>query len=89
MDSTEFRKRYAKLTDPVIVTVNGHPIGQWVPMGATPVEGLFATAGTLRAHGMAVVHTNAIAEGTGATRRRVGPIDLDDLSLTDRPTRRK
>jgi hypothetical protein len=31
MSSAEFRKRYAKLTKPTTVTVNGHPIGQWIP----------------------------------------------------------
>jgi hypothetical protein len=30
--STEFRKRYATLKEPVVVTVNGHAIGTWLPM---------------------------------------------------------
>jgi hypothetical protein len=35
--STEFRKRYAALKEPVIVTVNGHPIGTWTPLSPTLV----------------------------------------------------
>jgi antitoxin (DNA-binding transcriptional repressor) of toxin-antitoxin stability system len=30
--STEFRKRFARLKEDVLVTVNGHPIGAWVPL---------------------------------------------------------
>jgi hypothetical protein len=30
--SAEFRKRYASLAEPMIVTVNGHPIGTWRPL---------------------------------------------------------
>ena len=32
LPSTEFRKRFAKLTDVTLVTVNGHPIGVWKPL---------------------------------------------------------
>lgn len=31
LPSTEFRKRYASLTEPTAVTVNGHTIGVWTP----------------------------------------------------------
>lgn len=31
ISSAEFRKVYAKLTRPTIVTVNGHTIGRWLP----------------------------------------------------------
>ena len=31
MPSSEFRRRYATLTQPTIVTVNGHTIGRWMP----------------------------------------------------------
>lgn len=31
MTSTEFRRTYATLKEPTIVTVNGHPIGTWIP----------------------------------------------------------
>ena len=31
MPSSEFRRRYASLLRPTIVTVNGHPIGVWQP----------------------------------------------------------
>lgn len=31
LTSTQFRKVYAKLTEATLVTVNGHPIGRWVP----------------------------------------------------------
>ena len=31
MDSTTFRRDYAKLTEPTDVTVNGHAIGRWYP----------------------------------------------------------
>jgi hypothetical protein len=33
MPSAQFRKVYAKLKEPVLVTVNGHVIGEWVPGG--------------------------------------------------------
>lgn len=33
LTSAEFRKRYAKLTRTTRVTVNGHLIGEWTPMG--------------------------------------------------------
>jgi hypothetical protein len=35
ISSAEFRKTYAKLTKTTIVTVNGHPIGEWRPTGDT------------------------------------------------------
>jgi hypothetical protein len=31
LSSAEFRKQYAKLTEPTTVTVNGHVIGTWMP----------------------------------------------------------
>ena len=31
--STAFRTHYARLTEPTLVTVNGHVIGQWTPGG--------------------------------------------------------
>lgn len=34
LPSTEFRKRYARLTKPALVTVNGHVIGRWMPATA-------------------------------------------------------
>jgi proteasome lid subunit RPN8/RPN11 len=34
MKSPEFRKSYAKLAEPVVVTVHGHPIGTWAPYSA-------------------------------------------------------
>jgi hypothetical protein len=33
LPSTEFRKRFARLSQITIVTVNGHVIGKWIPMG--------------------------------------------------------
>lgn len=33
LTSTEFRRRYATLTSPTVVTVNGHRIGVWRPFG--------------------------------------------------------
>jgi hypothetical protein len=35
--SAEFRKVYAKLTETIVVTVNGHAIGTWRPVNA-PVQ---------------------------------------------------
>jgi hypothetical protein len=32
LPSSVFRKRYSALTEPVEVTVNGHVIGEWVPV---------------------------------------------------------
>jgi hypothetical protein len=31
MNSAEFRKRYAKLREPVVVVAYGRPIGTWFP----------------------------------------------------------
>jgi hypothetical protein len=31
MPSSEFRKQYATLREPIAVTVNGHRIGAWIP----------------------------------------------------------
>jgi hypothetical protein len=33
LSSADFRKRYASLTRDTLVTVNGHVIGQWTPIG--------------------------------------------------------
>jgi hypothetical protein len=32
LSSTEFRKTFARLTVRTVVTVNGHVIGEWVPI---------------------------------------------------------
>lgn len=37
LPSTEFRKRFARLTEATEVTVNGHVIGTWRPINA-PVQ---------------------------------------------------
>ena len=44
LPSSEFRKRYAALTAPTVVTVNGHAIGTWVPAGANLPEAPSARA---------------------------------------------
>ena len=36
LSSAKFRKSYARLTEPTIVTVNGHSLGMWVPAHAGP-----------------------------------------------------
>jgi hypothetical protein len=33
MKSSEFRRVYASLTEPTEVTVNGHVVGEWIPVG--------------------------------------------------------
>ncbi len=38
MPSSEFRRRYASLREPVIVTVNGHAIGHYQPI-STATDG--------------------------------------------------
>jgi hypothetical protein len=43
LTSTEFRKRYASLTEPTTVTVNGHAIGIWTPSGG-PMRPLHLSA---------------------------------------------
>jgi hypothetical protein len=32
LPSSEFRKTFARLTEPTMVTVNGHRIGMWAPI---------------------------------------------------------
>lgn len=32
LPSSDFRRRYASLKTPTVVTVNGHPIGEWRPI---------------------------------------------------------
>jgi hypothetical protein len=47
--SSEFRKRYASITGPTVVTVYGHAIGTWTPSSAwlaqpiAPAERILAT----------------------------------------------
>ncbi len=36
MTSVEFRKHYARLTEPVVVTALGRAIGTWYPAGSEP-----------------------------------------------------
>jgi hypothetical protein len=38
ISSAEFRKRYAKLTEPTRVTVLGRVIGEWTPAGTLVQE---------------------------------------------------
>ena len=38
MPSTQFRKSFARLAEATIVTVHGHSIGTWTPLGAAPVS---------------------------------------------------
>lgn len=38
LSSTEFRKSFARLTKPTVVTVNGHVMGQWLPYGGPERE---------------------------------------------------
>lgn len=35
LPSAAFRKSFARLTEPVTVTANGHSIGMWLPQGST------------------------------------------------------
>jgi len=43
LTSTEFRKHYARLTEPTLVTVNGHQIGYWVPGSISNTEAALRT----------------------------------------------
>lgn len=38
VQSTEFRKTYARLTEPVVVVVFGRPIGLWFPVSGNITE---------------------------------------------------
>jgi hypothetical protein len=38
LSSKEFRRQYARLTEPTVVTVNGHPLGTWLPARFVPVS---------------------------------------------------
>ena len=51
LPSAEFRKQYARLTAPVVVTVNGHPIGVWQP--ATAMDPVIAVSPTIRSESYA------------------------------------
>ena len=49
LSSTEFRKTFARLVRPTIVTVNGHPIGEWHPgrsLRVTSPDSQTATVGS-------------------------------------------
>ncbi len=37
--STQFRKQFAKLAEPTLVTANGHPIGTWRPLWTVGEDG--------------------------------------------------
>lgn len=39
ISSTEFRKSFQRLPDPIVVTVNGYPIGIWDPRIVTDGAG--------------------------------------------------
>ena len=39
MPSSEFRKTFARLEEPVAVTSNGHTIGSWTPLSWNPPSG--------------------------------------------------
>ena len=43
MTSSEFRRRYATLTEPTVVTALGRPIGEWIPADYRPKIGLTTT----------------------------------------------
>jgi hypothetical protein len=55
MDSTTFRREYARLTQPTEVTVNGHAIGTWLPSPYSAAE--FRSGVELRE--VSLVHTDA------------------------------
>jgi hypothetical protein len=38
LPSSEFRRRYASLNTDTLVTVSGHVIGKWTPMGRDHVK---------------------------------------------------
>jgi hypothetical protein len=48
LPSAKFRKRFASLTEPTMVTANGHPIGRWLPFAPTVTGGTY----TLTVDGM-------------------------------------
>lgn len=51
LTSTEFRKRYARLTEPTLVVVNGHSIGIW-----NPAHGAATNSLTIERPGRATEH---------------------------------
>lgn len=68
LPSAEFRKRYAKLAEPTIVTVNGHVIGRWIPTGRVDVSSVERLFG-LPPGSAGVTGGEANAEDTSAARR--------------------
>ena len=48
LPSAKFRKKYASLTKEVLVTVNGHVIGKWVPIFNTGDELTYDPDGATR-----------------------------------------
>jgi hypothetical protein len=47
MPSAEFRRSFARLTEPTLVTVHGHPIGTWTPVIVAPDGGQGAETTTV------------------------------------------
>jgi len=45
--SSEFRKTFSRLTDATIVTVNGHIIGEWVPVRTSRYQTIQEVKATL------------------------------------------
>jgi len=37
MPSSEFRKTFPRIIETTLVTVHGHPIGTWTPVGGVPI----------------------------------------------------
>jgi hypothetical protein len=49
MPSTQFRKTFSRLTDATTVTVNGHIIGEWVPVRTARYQTVQEVKATLAA----------------------------------------
>lgn len=54
ISSSDFRKTYASLTEPVVVTVNGHGVGTWQPWRGDFAEASEHAAEAMRDIGRAV-----------------------------------
>lgn len=69
MTSPEFRKRYPRLTQPVVVTALGRVIGEWFPAGTEPLVASPAVAE--RRKDLRAAEMTASTRPTGDAYRKV------------------
>lgn len=66
ISSTVFRLTYPSITEPVVVTVNGHPIGRWVPFVPAEAMAALPDGSNRQVAAVAGVHERTVRRERGA-----------------------